>query len=426
MTHLDLTVGQDPGRLRPEPGGLGAGPRSRARPAPDHAAARRGAGARRARRPAAADRQGHRRVHPQRRRRTSSSPPSPSTASATPRSTAGRAASRRSRRIRRTDRRRRAPPSCAGPGTFECSDELLNQLHRNVVWGTRGNFLDVPTDCPQRDERLGWTGDIAAFAPVGRVPVRRRRLPARLAARSGRRAGGGRRHGAVRRARRPEVHRSTRPLPTAGQHGRLERRRGLGAVGALAGLRRPPGARATSSTRWPPTSAGSSQLLSPTGLWDTGFQFGDWLDPTAPPDKPADAKADNGRGGHRLPLPQRHLARRGRRDPGPGRRRRVLRPSWPTGPARRSTSTTSSRTAPSTATRTTVYALAIVFGLLDEQTDTARRRAAGRSWSPTAATTSRPASPARLRHRRPDQHRPPRRRLPAAAAAASARPGSTR
>ena len=51
-------------------------------------------------------------------------------------------------------------------GHFACSDELLNQLHRNVVWGLRGNFLDVPTDCPQRDERLGWTGDIAVFAPT--------------------------------------------------------------------------------------------------------------------------------------------------------------------------------------------------------------------------------------------------------------------
>ena len=51
-------------------------------------------------------------------------------------------------------------------GNFECSDPLLNQLHRNVVWGLRGNFLDVPTDCPQRDERLGWTGDIAVFAPT--------------------------------------------------------------------------------------------------------------------------------------------------------------------------------------------------------------------------------------------------------------------
>jgi alpha-L-rhamnosidase len=51
-------------------------------------------------------------------------------------------------------------------GWFECSDERVDQLHRNVVWGMRGNFLDVPTDCPQRAERLGWTGDICVFAPT--------------------------------------------------------------------------------------------------------------------------------------------------------------------------------------------------------------------------------------------------------------------
>ena len=51
-------------------------------------------------------------------------------------------------------------------GWFECSDPLLNRLHDNVVWGMRGNFLDVPTDCPQRDERLGWTGDLQVFAPT--------------------------------------------------------------------------------------------------------------------------------------------------------------------------------------------------------------------------------------------------------------------
>ena len=49
-------------------------------------------------------------------------------------------------------------------GTFECSNDLLNQLQHNIQWGQRGNFLDVPTDCPQRDERLGWTGDAQAFA----------------------------------------------------------------------------------------------------------------------------------------------------------------------------------------------------------------------------------------------------------------------
>lgn len=48
-------------------------------------------------------------------------------------------------------------------GTFECSNPLINQLQHNIVWGQKGNFLDVPTDCPQRDERLGWTGDAQAF-----------------------------------------------------------------------------------------------------------------------------------------------------------------------------------------------------------------------------------------------------------------------
>ncbi|MEO6228593.1 MAG: alpha-L-rhamnosidase C-terminal domain-containing protein, partial [Ferruginibacter sp.] len=44
-----------------------------------------------------------------------------------------------------------------------CSDSLINQLQHNIRWGQKGNFLDVPTDCPQRDERLGWTGDAQAF-----------------------------------------------------------------------------------------------------------------------------------------------------------------------------------------------------------------------------------------------------------------------
>ncbi|KAJ8110241.1 hypothetical protein OPT61_g6864 [Boeremia exigua] len=51
-------------------------------------------------------------------------------------------------------------------GSFTCSDRLLNQLHQNIYWGMRGNFLSVPTDCPQRDERLGWSGDLAMFAPT--------------------------------------------------------------------------------------------------------------------------------------------------------------------------------------------------------------------------------------------------------------------
>ncbi len=54
-------------------------------------------------------------------------------------------------------------------GYFECADKLLNKFAQNVVWGQKGNFLDVPTDCPQRDERLGWTGDAAMFSRTAAI-----------------------------------------------------------------------------------------------------------------------------------------------------------------------------------------------------------------------------------------------------------------
>ena len=53
--------------------------------------------------------------------------------------------------------------SIAPTGQFACSDPLLNQLQQNIQWGQRGNFLEIPTDCPQRDERLGWMGDAQVF-----------------------------------------------------------------------------------------------------------------------------------------------------------------------------------------------------------------------------------------------------------------------
>lgn len=49
-------------------------------------------------------------------------------------------------------------------GSFSCSDPMLNRLQSNIRWSGKSNFLEVPTDCPQRDERLGWTGDISIFA----------------------------------------------------------------------------------------------------------------------------------------------------------------------------------------------------------------------------------------------------------------------
>ncbi|WP_294548151.1 alpha-L-rhamnosidase [uncultured Pseudoflavonifractor sp.] len=54
----------------------------------------------------------------------------------------------------------------ADNGGFSCSDEMLNQLQSNIRWGAKSNFVDIPTDCPQRDERMGWTGDIAVFSPT--------------------------------------------------------------------------------------------------------------------------------------------------------------------------------------------------------------------------------------------------------------------
>lgn len=57
----------------------------------------------------------------------------------------------------------------APTGHFQCSHELVNQLQHNIVWGQKGNFLDIPTDCPQRDERLGWTGDIQVFVETANL-----------------------------------------------------------------------------------------------------------------------------------------------------------------------------------------------------------------------------------------------------------------
>ena len=51
-------------------------------------------------------------------------------------------------------------------GTFVSSDSLINRLQSNIKWGMLDNFVDIPTDCPQRDERMGWTGDAQVFSPT--------------------------------------------------------------------------------------------------------------------------------------------------------------------------------------------------------------------------------------------------------------------
>jgi alpha-L-rhamnosidase len=61
-------------------------------------------------------------------------------------------------------------------GDFNCDNPLINQLYQNILWGQRGNFVDVPTDCPQRDERLGWTGDAHIFIRTGATNYNVRRF----------------------------------------------------------------------------------------------------------------------------------------------------------------------------------------------------------------------------------------------------------
>ena len=54
-------------------------------------------------------------------------------------------------------------------GNFRCGNEKVNQLYHNIIWGQKGNYLDIPTDCPQRDERLGWTGDAQVFCKAAAI-----------------------------------------------------------------------------------------------------------------------------------------------------------------------------------------------------------------------------------------------------------------
>lgn len=166
-------------------------------------------------------------------------------------------------------------------GWFECSDPLLNRLHENVVWSMRGNFFDIPTDCPQRDERKGWTGDIQIFAPTAAFLYDTAGfLQSWLEELSVEQQIG---QGVV-----PFIVPNAPPgrITPAAAWGDaavivpwvLYQR--YGDVGILA-------AQFESMCAWVDTIA---RLAGESRLWDTGFQFGDWLDPAAPPDKPGDAR----------------------------------------------------------------------------------------------------------------------------------------
>lgn len=171
-------------------------------------------------------------------------------------------------------------------GWFESSNPLVNQLHENVVRSMRGNFLDIPTDCPQRDERVGWTGDLQVFAPTasylydvsgmlsswlkdvaieqlpdGTVPWYVPVIPA---------------------------HKMWTPIRPGAAWGDVatftpwtlyERYADVGILEA----------QYDSARKWVELV---ERLAGPDRLWSEGFQLGDWLDPAAPPHDPADARTD--------------------------------------------------------------------------------------------------------------------------------------
>ena len=172
-------------------------------------------------------------------------------------------------------------------GWLEISDELLNQLHRNIVWSFRGNAVGVPTDCPQRDERLGWTGDINAFAPTAAYLYDVKDF-----------LGSWLVDLAVEQRDRGYV-----PFVVPDVLGSSEIERNLGGPTALWGdvavslpwtLYMEYGDEEILRRQYPSmkTFVESVMPLLDEGLWARGFQFGDWLDPDAPPKEPAKAKTE--------------------------------------------------------------------------------------------------------------------------------------
>ena len=165
-------------------------------------------------------------------------------------------------------------------GWFAASDPLVDRLHQNVVWGMRGNFVDVPTDCPQRDERLGWTGDLQVFAPTAEYLYDSAGFLTSwlkdLAAEQQRYGG------------------TTMVVPaiTTGYQGPMAGWADAATVVPWT-LYRAYGDLEVLRTQFDSMAAWVDEVTAAAGedrVWSAGFQFGDWLDPTAPAGRPEAAQ----------------------------------------------------------------------------------------------------------------------------------------
>lgn len=169
-------------------------------------------------------------------------------------------------------------------GWFSSSSPMLDRLHENVVWGMRGNFLSIPTDCPQRDERLGWTGDIQVFTPTaaflydcaGFLTSWLRDLT----------------HEQSRTADGSVPLVIPAALPSFGSGGPTAAW-GDAATIVPSVLHERFADTGVIEAQYPSMRAWVESALADTdgsGLWAGRMQLGDWLDPSAPPDKPGAAK----------------------------------------------------------------------------------------------------------------------------------------
>jgi alpha-L-rhamnosidase len=171
-------------------------------------------------------------------------------------------------------------------GWFESSDPELNRLHENVLWSMKGNFVDIPTDCPQRDERLGWTGDIQVFTPTAAFlydcsgmlsswlkDVAAEQLPDGTVPWYVPVIPGGNYWTPIRPG---AVWGDVAVLTPCSLYERFNDPKIL-------------------ADQYPSAKAWVDLLDSLAGdkhLWNTSFQLGDWLDPSAPPEDPTEAMTD--------------------------------------------------------------------------------------------------------------------------------------
>lgn len=168
-------------------------------------------------------------------------------------------------------------------GWFECSHPGLSKLHENIVWSFRGNVVDLPTDCPQRDERLGWTGDIQVFAPAASFLYDTRDFLASW----------------LRDLAADQADLGTVPVYIPWIQllfpAKATAAWGDAAVIVPWVMFEHYGDAGVLREQYPSMRAWVDEIADRAGdtlLWDSDMQLGDWLDPSAPPDQPWAARTD--------------------------------------------------------------------------------------------------------------------------------------